>query len=87
MFFIFIFFIFFFFQKIGFDISCKLPPKETICMKCQSIFSGEKKEKNTISLSSAEFAQRVIEVKYQSRFMNAFICHKIKKVISFYSSN
>ena len=47
----------------------------------------EKREKNIISLSSAEFAQRVIEVKYQSRFMNAFICHKIKKVISFYSSN
>ena len=32
------FFLYFFFQKIGFDISCKLSPKETICMKCQSIF-------------------------------------------------
>ena len=24
-----------FFLKIGFDISCKLPPEETVCMKCQ----------------------------------------------------
>ena len=24
-------------QKIGFDISCKLSPKETLCMKYQSI--------------------------------------------------
>ena len=26
-------------QKTGFDISCKLSPWETICMKCQSLFS------------------------------------------------
>ena len=30
----------FFLQKIGFDTSCKLSPKETICMKCQSLFSA-----------------------------------------------
>ena len=35
----------FFFQKIGFDISCKLSPKETICMNCQSLFSEKKKKK------------------------------------------
>ena len=29
-------------QKIGFNISCKLPPLETICMKCQILFSGKK---------------------------------------------
>ena len=29
-------------RKIGFDISCKLSPKETICMKCQNLFSGKK---------------------------------------------
>ena len=54
------FFLFsFFLQKTGFDsscklsldaktdfaISCKLSPKETICKKCQSLFSGENKEK------------------------------------------
>ena len=27
------------FQKTGFDISCKLSPMETICMKCQILFS------------------------------------------------
>ena len=30
-------------QKIGFDISCKLSPEKTICMKCQSLFSGKNK--------------------------------------------
>ena len=28
----------YFFHKIGFDISCKLSSKETICMKCQILF-------------------------------------------------
>ena len=45
-------------QKTGFDISCKL---STICMKCQILFSG--KNKNIISLPSAENAQRVVKVK------------------------
>ena len=31
-------------QKIGFDISCKLFPKEAICMKCQSLFSWKKQK-------------------------------------------
>ena len=42
-------------QETGFNISCKLPPLETICMKCQILFSGKKK-KNAINLSSAKFA-------------------------------
>ena len=33
------------FQKTGFDISCKLSPLETICMKCQILFSGKNKKK------------------------------------------
>ena len=36
--------------------------KETICMKCQILFSGKNK-KNIINLSSAEFANWVINVK------------------------
>ena len=52
----------YFYQKTGFDISCKLSPVETICMKCQSLFS-EKDKKNVINLSSAESAQRVVKVK------------------------
>ena len=32
-------------QNIRFDISYKLSPKETICMKCQILFSTKKKKK------------------------------------------
>ena len=31
----------YFSQKTGFDISCKLSPLETICMKCQILFWGK----------------------------------------------
>ena len=33
----------YFSEKIGFDNSCKLSPSETICMKCQNLFSEKKK--------------------------------------------
>ena len=52
----------YFSQKTGFDISCKLSPLETICMKCQILFSGKNK-KNINYLSSAELAKRVVKVK------------------------
>ena len=52
--------VFKFSQKISFDISCILSPVETICLRYQIIFSEKNKK---MSLSSAEFAQRVIEVK------------------------
>ena len=35
-------------RKIGFDISGKLCPKETICMKCQSYFLGNHYENTSI---------------------------------------
>ena len=45
-------------QKTDFDISCKLSPLETICMKCQILFSEKKKrEENIMNLSSAEWDQ------------------------------
>ena len=34
----------YFSQKIDFGISCKLSPQETICLKCQSLFSGKNKK-------------------------------------------
>ena len=37
---------------------------ETICMKCQNLFSGEKVRKSMFDLSSAEYAQRVVRDKY-----------------------
>ena len=52
---------FLFFPENMFDISCKLSPKETICMKCKILFSGKNK-KNIIYLSSAEFAQWMLKV-------------------------
>ena len=47
---------FLFSQKTVFDISCKLSPLETICMKRQIMFS-RKNKKNIIHLSSAVLAQ------------------------------
>ena len=42
-------------EKTGFAISCKLSPMETICMKCQNLFSGiSGKNKENINLLSAE---------------------------------
>ena len=35
-------------QKIGCGISCKLSPKETICMKCHTLFSGKKSDKTSV---------------------------------------
>ena len=37
-------FFLFFPQKIDFDMSCKLSSGEAVCMKCQSLFSGENKK-------------------------------------------
>ena len=45
-------------QKIGFDVSYKLSPKETVDLKCQMLFSGKNKE--NINLSSAKFAHCVL---------------------------
>ena len=48
-------------RKYTVDISCKLSHEETLCIKCQSQFS-EKIREIVISLSSADFAQRVVTV-------------------------
>ena len=56
----------YFSEKTGFDISCKLSPIETFCMKCPILFSG--KNKKTINiLSYAELAQRVVKIKVKKR--------------------
>ena len=66
-----------FFLKKGFDSSCKLSPKETICMKCQSLCSGKKNTKN-INLSSAEFAQRGVKVKREYAMLMFMASYKNK---------
>ena len=47
-------------QKTGLDISCKLSPMETICLKYQILFSVKNK-KHIVSLLSAEFVHRVVK--------------------------
>ena len=59
---VFLLFLLFFSQKISFYISCKVSSLETICIKCQSLFSGKNKKKNSINLSSPEFVQIVVKV-------------------------
>ena len=53
-------------RKIGFDTLCKLSPKETICMKCQFLFS-RKHKKNITSLPSSEFAHSIVSVSKTTR--------------------
>ena len=53
----------YFSMKKGFDISCKLSPLETICLKCRILFSG-KNEKNVINLSSSESAHSMVSVNF-----------------------
>ena len=48
--------------------------KETICMKCQSLISGKNKE--SISLPSADLAQRLVKVKYIA--INDKLCRELK---------
>ena len=50
----------FFSQKIGFDISCKLPPLETICIKCQSLLSEKNKKKYL--KTSAEILHSILNI-------------------------
>ena len=60
------------FQKTGFDITCKLSPKETVCMKCQILFSQKKKKKKKKKkndhqiLASVEFTRSVVKVKLET---------------------
>ena len=70
----------YFSQETEFDISCKLSPLEKTCMKCQISFSRNDK-KNNISLSSAEFAHRVVKfktaaLKYICKLFSALL-HKL----------
>ena len=50
-------------QKMGFDFSCKLSPQETICIKCQSLFSGKNK-KNISNYYLLKLPREWLKVKY-----------------------
>ena len=55
---------FLFFLKTSFDNPCKLSPVETICMKCQALFSGE--DKKTISYHLLNYSLKMGNVKLRS---------------------
>ena len=59
-------YLFYFSKKIGFDISYKLSPKETICMKYQNLFFFLKSKENYFKISSAEnvIPSMFLSVKY-----------------------
>ena len=61
----------FFPEKKSFDISCKLSPKQTICMKCQSLLSV-KNTNNVISLLPAVFSQRIININKAKAEINLY---------------
>ena len=42
-------------------------------MKCQILFSGKNKEKQNTNLSSAEFAQRVVRLRYIYLYYSALV--------------
>ena len=49
----------YFSSNIGFDTLCKLSPKETICMKCQILFSRKNEKMSSVFLS-ADFAYSMV---------------------------
>ena len=44
---------------------------ETICIKCQNLFSGKNKE-NIINLSSADLAHRVVKIDHMDCCIDRF---------------
>ena len=72
--------------KTGFDTPCKFSPKETVCMKCQTMFSGENGK--NINLSSAESAQGEIKVIYDFKIiMYVFLVCLFFLLLGFFLSN
>ena len=55
----------YFFEKKGFDISCKLSTEKTICMKCQSLFSGKNK-KRYFKMLPVDFFPSMLNVKVRT---------------------
>ena len=53
----------YFSQKTWFDISCKLSPMETISMKCQILFSGQKIRKNISKCCLLKLLHSMLNIK------------------------
>ena len=70
----------YFTHKVDFDISCKLSPRETICLKCQSLFSG--RYKNNISKCLLNFLPIMLSVKFLGILFFLRSVTRIMKTIS-----
>ena len=60
---VFFLFVFFFFPETGFGISYEFFPVETVCVRCEDLFSMEDGE-GIVDLSSAELAKRVVKINW-----------------------
>ena len=67
----------YFSMKIGFDISCKLLPQETICMKWHSLFSG-KIRKNILDCCLQKFLLSMQCIKLNNKLMILFSYFSMK---------
>ena len=56
---------YFFFQKTGFDISRKLSPMKTVCMKFQILFPGKNKKKHHQFIVCWFSRQKAIKVNFK----------------------
>ena len=75
----------YFFQKTGFDISYKLIPVETSCLKCQILFSRKKKKDislcillkilpSLLSIHNVFFAEAIVpDVSKESESLSTFL--------------
>ena len=63
-------------KKIGLDISCKLSPWETVCMKCQSLFSGKNKYKCSLRKDAYSNTLKILSPKNENfQIKNSDSCH------------
>ena len=69
----------FFSRKYALTLCANLSPEETICMKCQSLFS-EKNKKQMTDLSSTEFLRRQLVLNVKAYFLR-----KMRKSVTFVS--
>ena len=60
-----------YYTKKGYDILCKLSPKETVCMKCQSLISSKNK-RNISNCRLLKFLHSMLSVKDET-YVTSFV--------------
>ena len=72
--------------KIGFGMSCKLSPLETICMKCQNLFSLKNK-KSISKCCLLRFLSSMLSIKSEIIIIMILILHQCMMYCSIISSS